>query len=175
MTYLLPVLISFLALTGVGATPQIQAAMPESSPLELPSTTAPGRFLVECHCFIPASAGRQQDYGYHFRALGYPKSVPNGLEVTLDRNKIFLSVTRREAGQEDYRPLYESILPRDRAQQSCETGDCPLVEYEFPMPPEQIVVTYDNDNGVILVQHLLEDKTLLQGQGGCAFFALPAP
>lgn len=163
MSYSLPLSFAVLLLS-VGSAP----------PPNPPSSSITNRFFVECHCFVPATEGRPKDYGYHLRAIGRSESVPNGLEVTLERDRLLLSVTQREAGDEDYSPLYDSIPPTSGSDSSCRTGHCSVIEYQFQQPPEQITIGYNKERGIIQVEHQLDERIILRGRGGCAFVALPA-
>ncbi|MDY6781260.1 MAG: hypothetical protein SW833_01670 [Cyanobacteriota bacterium] len=168
MTSFLPIPLAILLLSLGSAI----ARSPQTPSFNLPLPPTPNRFFVECHCFISTPDEEPQEYGYHLRAIGRAENVPNGIEVTLDRDRLLLSVDRRAAGQQDYSPLLDSISPIPPSDSFCRTENC-STEYQFQPPPAELVVTYNKERGTIQVQHQLDEQTLLQGQGGCAILALP--
>lgn len=148
----------------------LRITLPASPPIESPQPVRQNSFLVECHCFIRDSEEPQQDYGYNLIARGSAQDLPNGIEVTLEPDKIQLSVKQKRAEEEEYNPLYQSLPLIERQDSSCTQNNC---SYESPMLRDNLAITYDKVNGRMLVTHILEDGRTLQGRGGCVFISLP--
>jgi len=154
------------------------AAAPTNAPPTLPGSEPPDftqrRFLVECHCFIPAAGSVAEDYGYELNAFGYARPQPNGIEIQLDERDLRFSVKQRPAAQGDYALLHESIPLVPRAGQDCADGQCDRLELVSESTlTEALRVTYDQDRGAIAVEHRLNGAVVLRGRGGCLFVALP--
>lgn len=59
-----------------------------------------------------------------------------------------------------------------RSQQRCEDKLCKLVEYLPQNFKGLLVVTYDKDQGVMFIKHVLTPETSVQARGGCVFVPL---
>lgn len=129
------------------------------------------KFFVECHSFV-AARDISKDYAYHLKAFGYLEKVANGIDINLDEENIVLSVDSRQSKKEEYSPLYPKLPLMMRQQQPCEDGKCKQVEYEPKDFEGTLVVTYDQDKGVIFIKHVLTPETSVQGRGGCLFVPL---
>ncbi len=163
--------ISTALLVGlVAAAPSEPPTLPGAEPPDLSQR----RFFVECHCFIPAAAGVDQDYGYELNAFGYAQPRPNGIEISLDEQEVVFSVKRRPASEGDYELIHAEIPLVPRAGQDCASGDCQQVEFiSESVLADSLQIAYDQDRGAMRVEHRLDDRTVLRGRGGCLFVALP--
>ena len=131
------------------------------------------RFFVECHSFASVQGEIAQDYAYHLRAYGFPQAVENGIDIYLDEENIVLSVENRQSGEQEYSPVYPNLPLVRSDKQSCLEEDCKQVAYEPQELEGKLIVTYDQDEGVIKVKHVLTPETSAQASGGCLFVALP--
>lgn len=130
------------------------------------------KFFVECHSFVAAEGNIPKEYAYHLRAFGYPEEVANGIDINLDEANIVLSVDSRQSKKEEYNALYSKLPLVMRSQQRCEDGKCRQVEYLPKNFAGTLVVTYDKDQGVMFIQHVLTPETSVQARGGCLFVPL---
>lgn len=139
------------------------------------STAAQTRkFFVECHSFTSVQGDIPQDYAYHLRAYGFPEVVENGIDIYLDEENIVLSVEKRQTGEQKYSPLYPNLPLVRSDEQPCLEEDCKQVAYEPKKFEGKLMVTYDQDEGVVEIQHRLTPETSAQASGGCLFVALPS-
>ncbi|MGB7441196.1 MAG: hypothetical protein WA919_09025 [Coleofasciculaceae cyanobacterium] len=138
------------------------------------STAAQTRkFFVECHSFVSVQGDIPQDYAYHLRAYGFPQAVENGIDIYLDEENIVFSIEQRQASEQEYSPLYRNLTLVRSDQQPCLEGDCKQVGYEPQELEGKLIATYDQDEGVMQVKHVLTPETSVQASGGCLFVALP--
>lgn len=126
------------------------------------------KFFVECHSFVAAEGDIPKDYAYHLKAFGYLEEVANGIDINLDEANIVLSVDSRVSDQE-YSALYPKLALVRHSQQRCENKKCKQVEYAPQDFEGTLVVTYDKDQGVMFIKHVLTPETLVQARGGCLF------
>ncbi len=136
------------------------------------ATSETPKFLVECHAFVAAKGDIPKDYAYHLNAVGFPKEVTNGIDVNLDEKNIFLAVGSRQPKTEAYSALYTNLPLVMSSRQPCADGKCKQVEYEPKTFKGKLIVTYDKDNGVMFIKHVLTAATTVQARGGCLFVPL---
>lgn len=132
------------------------------------------KLFVECHSFATAGGNKQKDYAYHLRAFGYSEEVANGININLDEKNIALVVESRESKNKEYSPLYPKLTLVVRQKQPCQEGKCNQVEYAPQDFEGELVVTYDQDKGVIWIKHTITPETVVQSRGGCQFVAIPS-
>ncbi|NJL00029.1 MAG: hypothetical protein HC910_05460 [Spirulinaceae cyanobacterium SM2_1_0] len=168
---MIPAISTVLALGLLAAAPNSQPpALRDPEPPDLTQR----RFLVECHCFIPAADGLTEDYGYELNAFGYAQPQPNGIEIQLDERQIRFSVKQRPALEGEYEVIHAAIPLVQRPGQNCVDGGCDRVDLVSESVLEDALrITYDQDRGRMFVEHRLSDEVVLRGRGGCLFVALP--
>lgn len=132
------------------------------------------KFFVECHSLATAEGDILKDYAYHLRAVGYSEEVANGININLDEKNLVLSVESRQPKDKEYSPLYPKLTLVMRQKQPCQDGKCKQVEYEPKDFEGKLVVTYDQDQGIIFIKHTIMLGTVVQSRGGCEFVALPS-
>lgn len=132
------------------------------------------RFYVECYTSGSAKRDMSKEYAYRLKAQGFPEFVKNGININLDEDKIILSVDSKQSGQQEYSQLYPNLPLVKRSQQPCENGKCQKVDYEPKNFEGTLVVTYDKDNGGMVIKHTIAPGNFVEARGGCVFVALPS-